>query len=272
MMRKKLYLIFLIFASSFIFFGCDSQSDTNTEEGASSVNMQSKSSNSSLQSQKDTRNVFWIQGRGSIKQKQEIIEVNLAIESRDKEIIIATKVVNENIKKIVEIANNLGITNDQIVTNEYSISPVTRWVEKEDEYGDYGESLIIAYKVYNSIIISSEDKEIMTSFIDKANAETGNAFRVNNIRFKAKLNDENKILAREKAVEDAMQKAKFYEEKLDIKLGKIISFEEFQLPSLNKSQNDMMPRMMMAEAMPSTELFEGESEIVSEVFLGFEIK
>ncbi|GIS29667.1 MAG: hypothetical protein Ct9H90mP2_00500 [Dehalococcoidia bacterium] len=34
-----------------------------------------------------------------------------------------------------------------------------------------------------------------------------------------------------------------------------------------------MPMMRMAEAsMPSTELFAGESEIISEVFLGFEIK
>ena len=35
--------------------------------------------------------------------------------------------------------------------------------------------------------------------------------------------------------------------------------------------NDM-PMMRMAEAMPSTELFAGESEIISEVYLGFEIK
>ena len=44
-------------------------------------------------------------GRGSVKQKQEILEINLAIESRDKEIIKATNVVNENIEKILEIAN-----------------------------------------------------------------------------------------------------------------------------------------------------------------------
>ena len=70
-------------------------------------------------------------GEGSVKQKQEILEINLAIESRDKEIIKATNVVNENIEKILEIAKSLGIDEDQIVTKEYSISPVTRWVEKK---------------------------------------------------------------------------------------------------------------------------------------------
>jgi len=271
MIKKHLYLIYLIFICLFLFFGCDRQPEINNQVETSSGIIQPKSSNSSLVSQKEAPNVFWIKGKGSIKQKQEIIEVNLAIESRDKEIINATEVVNKNIKKILDIANNLGIRNDQIVTNEYSITPITRWVEKKDEYGEYGESQIIAYKVYNSIVITSENKEIITNFIDKSNAETGNSFRVNNIRFKAKLNDENKVLAREKAVEDAMQKAKFYEDKLDIKLGKIISFEEFQPGTINQPQN-AMPMMRMAESLPSTELFEGESEIISEVYLGFEIK
>ena len=61
---------------------------------------------------------------------------------------------------------------------------------------------------------------------------------------------------------------------MGIKLGKIISFEEFQpgLPA-NKSSYDMpMMRMSAAEAMPSTELFAGESEIVSEIYIGFEIE
>ncbi len=270
--NKQFSLIFLMLVSLFFLLGCETQSDINTGSENPSIPIQTKLSDELQMLQKENSNIFWIKGTGSIKQKQEIIEVNLAIEHRDKEIINATKVVNENIKKILEIADDLGITNDQIITDEYSISPVTRWVEKEDEYGNYGESQIIAYRVYNSVIITSENKDIMTSFIDKSNAETGNSFRINNIRFKAKLNDENKVLAREKAVDDAIKKAEFYEEKLEIELGKIISFEEFQSGTVNKSKNDMTPRMMMAEAMPSTELFGGESEIISEIYLGFEIK
>ena len=218
--------------------------------------------------------ILTLSSENGTQQKQEIIEVNIAIESRDKQIINATNVVNKNISKIVQIAEEIGIEKDQIVTSEFSITPVTRWVEKKDEFGEYGESQIIAYKVYNSVIVTSEDKDNITTFIDRANLETGNSFRVNNIRFKAKFNDENKVLAREKAVEDALEKADFYEKELGIKLGKIISFEEFQpgLPS-NKSSYDMpMMRMSAAEAMPSTELFAGESEIVSEIYIGFEIE
>ena len=272
-LKKYSLLGTLAISSILIFFGCsdtekDTQSIIRTEDNLE------KSSSQGLLKENDYGNIFWIKGTGSIKQKQEIIEVNIAIENRDKQIINATNIVNKNISKIIQIAEDIGIEKDQIVTSEFSITPVTRWVEKKDEFGEYGESQIIAYKVYNSVIVTSEDKDNITTFIDRANLETGNSFRVNNIRFKAKVNDKNKVLAREKAVEDALEKADFYEKELGIKLGKIISFEEFQpgLPA-NKSSYDMpMMRMSAAEAMPSTELFAGESEIVSEIYIGFEIE
>jgi len=270
-LRINLYTAIIF--SIILFVGCDASNSENKNEMGTQSNNILNNSAELRQSNIDKTNIFWIRGRGSVKQKQEILEINLAIESRDKEIIKATNVVNENIEKILEIAKSLGIDEDQIVTKEYSISPVTRWVEKKDEYGEYGESQIIAYRVYNSVVITSEDKDSLTNFIDKANAETGNSFRVNNINFKAKASEENKILSREKAVEDALDKAKFYEDKLNIELGNIISFDEFYPGNLNNNAPNAMPMMRMAEAsMPSTELFAGESEIISEVFLGFEIK
>ena len=262
-----------IIFSIFLFVGCEANNTENNNEMETQSNNILNNSAELRQSNIDRTNIFWIRGKGSVKQKQEILEINLAIESRDKEIIKATNVVNENIEKILEIAKSLGIDEDQIVTKEYSISPVTRWVEKKDEYGEYGESQIIAYRVYNSVVITSEDKDSLTNFIDKANAETGNSFRVNNINFRAKASEENKILSREKAVKDALDKAKFYEDKLNIELGNIISFDEFYPGDLNNNAPNAMPMMRMAEAsMQSTELFAGESEIISEVFLGFEIK
>ena len=272
-LKKYSLLGTLAISSILIFFGC-SDTEKDTQSIIRTENNLEKSSSQGLLKENDYGNIFWIKGTGSIKQKQEIIEVNIAIESRDKQIINATNIVNKNISKVIQIAEDIGIEKDQIVTSEFSITPVTRWVEKKDEFGEYGESQIIAYKVYNSVIVTSEDKDNITTFIDRANLETGNSFRVNNIRFKAKVNDKNKVLAREKAVEDALEKADFYEKELGIKLGKIISFEEFQpgLPA-NKSSYDMpMMRMSAAEAMPSTELFAGESEIVSEIYIGFEIE
>ena len=272
--KKKLSLIGMLLLFSILVTGCNddikSESSNTRAFELESNNPETRLVNSN-ESTLD-QNIFWIKGSGIVKQPQEKIEINIAIEHRDKDITNASNIVNTNIEKIINIAKNLGISEDDIETQEFSISPVERWIQKEDEYGEYGESEIIAYRVYNSILITSEDMSIVTKFIDLSTIEAGNSIRINKIAFKAKEIKDNKILSREKAVNDALEKANFYKEKLNIKLGDIIYFEEFS-PYSSQSDNNM-PMMMsrMEEAMPSTSLYAGESEILSEIYLGFEIK
>jgi|TARA_B110000263_G_scaffold135539_1_gene117656 uncharacterized protein YggE len=272
--KKKLSLIGMLLLFLILVTGCNddikSESSNTRAFELESNNPETRLVNSN-ESTLD-QNIFWIKGSGIVKQPQEKIEINIAIEHRDKDITNASNIVNTNIEKIINIAKNLGISEDDIETQEFSISPVERWIQKEDEYGEYGESEIIAYRVYNSILITSEDMSIVTKFIDLSTIEAGNSIRINKIAFKAKEIKDNKILSREKAVNDALEKANFYKEKLNIKLGDIIYFEEFS-PYSSQSDNNM-PMMMsrMEEAMPSTSLYAGESEILSEIYLGFEIK
>jgi uncharacterized protein YggE len=272
--KKKLSLIGMLLLFLILVTGCNddikSESSNTRAFELESNNPETRLVNSN-ESTLD-QNIFWIKGSGVVKQPQEKIEINIAIEHRDKDVTNASNIVNTNIEKIINIAKNLGISEDDIETQEFSISPVERWIQKEDEYGEYGESEIIAYRVYNSILITSEDMSIVTKFIDLSTIEAGNSIRINKIAFKAKEIKDNKILSREKAVNDALEKANFYKEKLNIKLGDIIYFEEFS-PYSSQSDNNM-PMMMsrMEEAMPSTSLYAGESEILSEIYLGFEIK
>ena len=272
--KKKISLIGMLLLFAILITGCNddikSESSNTRAFELESNNPETRLVNSN-ESTLD-QNIFWIKGSGIVKQPQEKIEINIAIEHRDKDITNASNIVNTNIEKIINIAKNLGISEDDIETQEFSISPVERWIQKEDEYGEYGESEIIAYRVYNSILITSEDMSIVTKFIDLSTIEAGNSIRINKIAFKAKEIKDNKILSREKAVNDALEKANFYKEKLNIKLGDIIYFEEFS-PYSSQSDNNM-PMMMsrMEEVMPSTSLYAGESEILSEIYLGFEIK
>ena len=272
--KKKISLIGMLLLFAILITGCNddikSESSNTRAFELESNNPETRLVNSN-ESTLD-QNIFWIKGSGIVKQPQEKIEINIAIEHRDKDITNASNIVNTNIEKIINIAKNLDISEDDIETQEFSISPVERWIQKEDEYGEYGESEIIAYRVYNSILITSEDMSIVTKFIDLSTIEAGNSIRINKIAFKTKEIEDNKILSREKAVNDALGKANFYKEKLNIKLGDIIYFEEFSPYSSQSDKN--MPMMMSrsAEAMPSTSLYAGESEILSEIYLGFEIK
>ena len=274
MMNKlKEKKILIIIASFLIFLSCDSNNQTLSSDNVKRLDIESISeTRSSLGNTYDEEsNVFWIMGKGIVEQKQEIIEINISIEQRDKDVINASKVVNENINKVVEIAKSLGIKEDDIVTKEFSISPVERWIQKKDEYGEWGESEIIAYEVNNSILLSSEKIDIITEFINQSTIQTGNTLRINNINFSAKDQKENKIESREKAIEDALYKASFYEKRLEIKLGDIIHFQELSGPSVSQNDKSMPMMRMAAEAMPSASIYAGDSEIITEIYLGFKI-
>ena len=261
-----LYIVCLL-----IIFSCESNNneETKTSVNNEDINLLSKSNllneNTNIES-----NIFWISGKGTVKQDQEIIEINISIEHRDKDIINASKIVNENINKVVDIAKSLGIGEKDIFTKKFNISPVERWIKKKDEYGEWSESEIIAYEVSNSISLTSNEITIITELINQSTIQTGNTLRISDINFLPKDKEENKIEARERAIKDAQYKASFYEKRLGINLGNIIYFEELSDSSL--SQNKNIPLMRMStESMPSASIYSGQSDIISELYLGFEI-
>lgn len=263
--------IILYIVSLLIIFSCESinNEETKTSLNNEDINLLSKSNllneNTNIES-----NIFWISGKGTVKQEQEIIEINISIEHRDKDIINASKIVNENINKVVDIAKSLGISEKDIFTKKFNISPVERWIKKKDDYGEWSESEIIAYEVSNSISLTSNEITIITELINQSTIQTGNTIRISDINFLPKDKEENKIEARERAIEDAQYKASFYEKRLGINLGNIIYFEELSDSSL--SQNKNIPLMRMStESMPSASIYSGQSDIISELYLGFEI-
>ena len=77
--------------------------------------------------------------------------------------------------------------------------------------------------------------------------------------------------ALEKAIEDALYKASFYEKRLEIKLGDIIHFQALSGPSVSQNDKSMPMMRMAAEAMPSASIYAGDSEIITEIYLGFKI-
>ena len=114
-----LYIVCLL-----IIFSCESNNneETKTSVNNEDINLLSKSNllneNTNIES-----NIFWISGKGTVKQDQEIIEINISIEHRDKDIINASKIVNENINKVVDIAKSLGIGEKDIFTKKFNVSP-----------------------------------------------------------------------------------------------------------------------------------------------------
>ena len=134
LIKRNLIIIGIFILLIVIITGCNervvSESNTPNTLETKSLNLETKNLNSS----KPTldQNIFWIKGSGIVPQPQGMIEINIAIEQRDKDIINASNIVNTNVEKIINIAKSLGISEDDIETKEFSISPVERWIQKED--------------------------------------------------------------------------------------------------------------------------------------------
>ena len=273
---KKKYLIFTIIAT--LLFSCTSETNDNksnpeirnqlTYEVLSERNLSSNNISKS--------NVFTISGIGSVKQKADFAIVHLGVESRETNIKSALENVNLNVRKIIEIADNLGVEQNNIITDKFSIRPVERWIEKKDEYGGtYNSPEIIAYEVSNQIriTIEGEDKEtIIPDLIDKSAIETQDFFRLFNVEFMVKDLEDSLNLARNKAVEDALNRSELFEKSLGIELGKLVFFEEIHSSNYLENNKNIGMMRMAAEPFPSSSVFAGENEIISEINLGFEIK
>ena len=273
---KKKYLIIPIIAT--LLFSCTSETNDNkaNSDTTNQLTYEVLSERNLSSSNISKSNIFTISGTGSVKQSADFAIVHLGVESREKNIKSALENVNLNVIKIIEIADSLGVEQNNIITDKFSIRPVERWIEKKDEYGGtYNSPEIIAYEVSNQIriTIEGESKEtIIPDLIDKSAIETEDFFRLFSVEFKVKNLEDSLNLARNKAVKDALDKSELFEKSLGIELGKLVFFEEVYSSNYLEDNNKGGVMRMAAAPFPSSSVFAGEKEIISEINLGFEIK
>ena len=272
----KKYLIIPIIA--ILLFSCTSETNDNKADSdtTNQLTYEVLSERNLSSSNISKSNIFTISGTGSVKQSADFAIVHLGVESRENNIKSALENVNLNVIKIIEIADSLGVEQNNIITDKFSIRPVERWIEKKDEYGGtYNSPEIIAYEVSNQIriTIEGESKEtIIPDLIDKSAIETEDFFRLFSVEFKVKNLEDSLNLARNKAVKDALDKSELFEKSLGIELGKLVFFEEVYSSNYLEDNNKGGGMRMAAAPFPSSSVFAGEKEIISEINLGFEIK
>tara|TARA_B100000586_G_scaffold219990_1_gene167011 strand:+ start:6578 stop:7429 length:852 start_codon:yes stop_codon:yes gene_type:complete len=272
----KKYLIIPIIA--ILLFSCTSETNDNKADSdtTNQLTYEVLSERNLSSSNISKSNIFTISGTGSVKQSADFAIVHLGVESRENNIKSALENVNLNVIKIIEIADSLGVEQNNIITDKFSIRPVERWIEKKDEYGGtYNSPEIIAYEVSNQIriTIEGESKEtIIPDLIDKSAIETEDFFRLFSVEFKVKNLEDSLNLARNKAVKDALDKSELFEKSLGIELGKLVFFEEVYNSNYLEDNNKGGVMRMAAAPFPSSSVFAGEKEIISEINLGFEIK
>jgi len=208
---------------------------------------------------------LWASGLGKTTATPDIVILTMGVESQQKTVAEAQKDAVEAMSSVMQVLKNSGIADKDIQTSQYNIQQVTRWDDKQSTYE------IIGYKVSNIVNAKIRNIEKAGSIIDSAAASGGDLIRVNGISFS--VDDPAPVykIAREKAILDAMEKAKQMAQLSGVKLGKLLYLTESNSYVPPVPDNYMKLAESAAMAPSPTPISAGELEFQVNVDLVYAI-
>ncbi len=205
--------------------------------------------------------IITISGVGKVKISPNVAVFNFIIQGTDKSQVQAQKIVSEKGDRIISFLKKQGVKNENIKTINYNLFPEYNWVEGKREFIGYKVSQTIEVKLYNLNKVG----KIIAGITDLG------ADSISNVTFKVDDKDFYKKQARQKAIKNAKEKARDLEEQLGIKFDKIIGFSEDNGSDMYSNTNSGPLFTAEAKDLSRPILPTGQNEVVSKVYITFEI-
>lgn len=133
---------------------------------------------------------------------------------------IALNELNQSMDQIVDALKTVGVPDEDVQTQNYSLYPQYDYIEGESRLAGYNANQQVKVKVRNL-----QQNEGLLSKVLAATASAG-VNQVHSIQFEASNLEALKQQARILAIQDAQQKAAEMEATLDVNLGKIVGWWE----------------------------------------------
>lgn len=163
-------------------------------------------------------NQIAITGEGTVTAAPDIANIQVGVTSEAKTVADAQ---NDNTKKMNEIIKAIkeqGVAEKDLKTENYNIYPKYQW--------KLGKNEITGYTVMQSLSVKIRDTKNISEILKAATDKGAN--KVGDLKFSVDEPERLKVEAREKAIKNAKQKAEMLATQLDVKLGKIVSFSEYE--------------------------------------------
>jgi len=205
---------------------------------------------------------IWVTGQGETTAVPDVAILSLGVEAKGDTVAEAQSQAAVAMDKVMQVLQDNGIDKKDIQTRQYSIYPITRWVEDEKK------EEIIGYRVTNIVVTKIRKVDKAGAVIDAVAQAGGDYIRIQGISFTVDDPTPYYEEARTKAVKDAENKAKQFANLTGVKLGKptYISEGAVYLPSVNKTYESAAP-------LPATEtpISPGELKITTNVQIVYAI-
>ncbi len=191
---------------------------------------------------------IWVTGEGSVTVVPDVANLNLGVEAEAETVAQAQAQAATAMQAVIDELKARGVADADIKTQYYNIYPV-RDYQKDT-------SVIIGYRVTNTVTVKVRDVENTGTIIDAVAAAAGDNIRINSIYFT--VDDTSAYLeqARANAMADAKAKAQQLADLAGMSLGKptYISEGGSYIPYIYVDRN------LSAEG-PSTPISPGETEV-----------
>lgn len=204
---------------------------------------------------------IWVTGQGEVMVIPDIAELCLGIEAQADTVSEAQAQASEAMDKVMEALKDNGVDEKDIQTQQFSIYPVTRWINES------GEEEIVGYRVTNMVLAKIREVDKAGIIIDAVAKAGGDLTRIQSISFSVDDPTPYYEEARGKAMEDAMNKATQLATSAGAQLGKLTYISEGAA---------YVPRYFAEmggnEASSPTPISPGELKITVNVQVVYEIK
>jgi uncharacterized protein YggE len=207
---------------------------------------------------------LWVSGTGKVYVTPDIAELTLGVEAQAATVAEAQSIANQTMNAVIAAIKTEGITEDDIQTQYFNITEVTKW-----DY-DKGESSIIGYMVTNTVLAKIRDIDKTGDVIDAAVAAGGDYIRINSLNFTVEDPNIYYAQAREQAITYAIQKAEQMAALTGVNLGDITYIAE---SSYMPSGNYYEGRALTPTAdSGSTSVSPGQLEVTTTVTIVYNIE
>ena len=203
-----------------------------------------------------------VKGEGEILATPDSASVHFGVITSSENSEEALEENNTKATRLIDFLKKEGVEEKNIQTTGVNVMPV---YDRDPDF--ISERKIIRYEVSNRVEVKIEDIDNASTIIDGAVRE--GADNVTGLRFSVSDEEKLKERAREKAVQDAREKAEGITSALGVKLGRVMSFSE-------SGDYGIMYRSEMAldsieESPEKTPIEPGEDEVKINVTVTFEI-
>jgi hypothetical protein len=221
----------------------------------------------------ETQHTISVEGSSEVLATPDVATFTFSVEEERETVGAAQDIATEKGNAAIEYLQENGVEEKDIKTTNYSVQPQYDFIRgecREDGYCPPGQRQLRGFEVRQTVEVKVRDTQDAGTLLSGL-GEIG-VSRVSGLNFTVDDDESLKQQARERAIEDAKEKAQRLAEDLDVQLKRIVNFRESRdVPMYARDAAMGMGGDAMEEgAAPN--LPTGENTITSNVQITYEIR